>query len=68
MALVDLTNVTNLIRQSVPNIDDTIVEYIVGYLNETQSGGDGEDVITDFVRPILVDAGGEEERIQKLCE
>ncbi|CAG8770467.1 17024_t:CDS:2 [Gigaspora margarita] len=68
MALVDLSNVSDLIKQSVPNIDDAIVEYVVGYLNETKSGTDGEDAITDFVRPILVDAGGEEERIQKLCE
>ncbi|CAG8521892.1 5413_t:CDS:10 [Acaulospora morrowiae] len=60
--------VTKLIRQSVPNIDDAIVDYVVGYLDENSSLADGEDVISDFVRPILVDAGGDEARIQKLCE
>ncbi|CAG8535398.1 9475_t:CDS:2 [Acaulospora colombiana] len=60
--------VTKLIRQSVPNIDDAIVDYVIGYLDENSSITDEEDVITDFVRPILLDAGGDEVQIQKLCE
>lgn len=54
-----------LIRSAVPEADDTIVEYIDGYLKEND---DGEDGIADFVKPILLDAGGAEEKIDKLCE
>ncbi|RHZ54525.1 hypothetical protein Glove_426g70 [Diversispora epigaea] len=68
MEEVDLVKLTKLIRKSVPNIDDAIVDYVIGYLDETPSLADGEDVISDFVRPILIDAGGDEERIHELCE
>jgi ATP-binding cassette, subfamily F, member 3 len=71
MAMVadtDLGKVSQLIRQSIPNVDDAIVEYVVGYLDETPSVVDGEDAISDFIRPILLDAGGDEEGIHQLCE
>ncbi|KAI9248899.1 P-loop containing nucleoside triphosphate hydrolase protein [Phascolomyces articulosus] len=58
-----------LIRKAVPDADDAIVEYVEGYLNETEfTGNDDEDAITDFVKPILLDAGGEEDSINKLCD
>src|SRR5438046_2283283 len=68
VAETDLGNVSQLIRQSIPDVDDAIVEYVVGYLDETPSVVDGEDAISDFIRPILLDAGGDEEGIHQLCE
>ncbi|CAG8438415.1 uncharacterized protein OCT59_013223 [Rhizophagus irregularis] len=68
VAETDLGNASQLIRQSIPDIDDAIVEYVVGYLDETPSIVDGEDAIGDFIRPILLDAGGDEEGIHQLCE
>lgn len=68
VAETDLGNASQLIRQSIPDIDDAIIEYVVGYLDETPSLADGEDAISDFIRPILLDAGGDEEGIHQLCE
>ncbi|KAI7871324.1 P-loop containing nucleoside triphosphate hydrolase protein, partial [Spinellus fusiger] len=56
-----------LIRDTVPEADDAIVDYISGYLQENLFE-DNEDAIADFVRPILIDAGGDEDTIDKLCE
>ncbi|CAJ0767383.1 1187_t:CDS:1, partial [Entrophospora sp. SA101] len=64
----ELAKVTSMIRKTVPNIDDAIVDYVIGYLDETPSLVDSEDAIGDFIRPILLDAGGEEKAIQKLCD
>ncbi|CAG8437092.1 2271_t:CDS:2 [Funneliformis mosseae] len=63
-----LTKVSQLIRQSIPDVDDAIVEYVLGYLDEAPSAVDGEDAIGDFIQPILLDACGDEKRIQQLCE
>ncbi|KAI8139427.1 P-loop containing nucleoside triphosphate hydrolase protein [Fennellomyces sp. T-0311] len=58
-----------LIRRAVPDADDAIIEYIDGYLNENEFGADDdEDSIADFVKPILLDAGGEETKINNLCD
>ncbi|KAL9544550.1 hypothetical protein MBANPS3_007567 [Mucor bainieri] len=56
-----------LIRKAVPGADEAIVEYIDGYLRENDFEDD-EDAIADFVKPILIDAGGEEAKIDELCE
>jgi ATP-binding cassette subfamily F protein 3 len=56
-----------LIRRAVPEADEAIVEYIDGYLRENDFEDD-EDAIADFVKPILIDAGGEEDKIDELCE
>ncbi|ORZ18051.1 P-loop containing nucleoside triphosphate hydrolase protein [Absidia repens] len=55
-----------LIRQAVPDADEAIIDYIDGYLKEGGFEGD-EDAIQEFVKPILVDAGGDEDRIDALC-
>ncbi|KAI8382332.1 P-loop containing nucleoside triphosphate hydrolase protein [Blakeslea trispora] len=56
-----------LIRKAVPGVDEAIVEYVDGYLRENDFEDD-EDAITDFVKPILLDAGGDEDKINELCE
>lgn len=56
-----------LIRKAVPEADEAIIEYIDGYLRENDFDDD-EDAITDFVKPILIDAGGDEAKIDELCE
>ncbi|KAI8644847.1 P-loop containing nucleoside triphosphate hydrolase protein [Parasitella parasitica] len=56
-----------LIREAVPGVDNAIIEYIDGYLRENDFEDD-EDAITDFVKPILIDAGGDETKIDELCE
>lgn len=56
-----------LIRKAVPGADEAIVEYIDGYLRENDFEDD-EDAIADFVKPILIDAGGDEAKIDELCE
>ncbi|CAG8433207.1 519_t:CDS:2 [Ambispora gerdemannii] len=68
VAETELEKVNQLIRSSIPDIDDAIVEYVVGYLDEIPSIGDDEDAITDFVRPLLVDAAGDSNNIETLCE
>lgn len=56
-----------LIRKAVPEADEAIIEYIEGYLRENDFEDD-EDAIADFVKPILIDAGGDEDKIDELCE
>ncbi|CAO3659621.1 unnamed protein product [Rhizopus microsporus] len=56
-----------LIRKAVPEADEAIIEYIDGYLRENDFEDD-EDAIADFVKPIWIDAGGEEDKIDELCE
>ncbi|CAO3628641.1 unnamed protein product [Mucor hiemalis] len=56
-----------LIRKAVPGADEAIIEYIEGYLRENDFEDD-EDAIADFVKPILIDAGGDEDKINELCE
>ncbi|KAI9473505.1 MAG: P-loop containing nucleoside triphosphate hydrolase protein [Benjaminiella poitrasii] len=56
-----------LIRKAVPEADEAIIEYIDGYLRENDFDDD-EDAISDFIKPILIDAGGDEEKIDELCE
>lgn len=55
-----------LIRKAVPEADDTIVDYIEGYLRE--GGFEDDDAIHEFVKPMLIDAGGNEEQIDLLCD
>lgn len=54
-----------LIRKAVPEADDAIIEYIEGYLNENDTGDDEE--LVEFVKPMLLDAGGDEASIDQLC-
>ena len=57
-----------LIRKAVPDADDAIVEYVEGYLQENDFDNEDEDAISEFVKPILLDAGGEENKINQLCD
>ncbi|CAG8457753.1 10749_t:CDS:2 [Ambispora leptoticha] len=68
VAETELAKVNQLIRSSIPDIDDAIVDYVVGYLDEVPSIGEDEDAIADFVRPLLVDAAGDSSNIEILCE
>jgi ATP-binding cassette subfamily F protein 3 len=65
MATVEIAT---LIQKSVPEADDAVVEYISGYLEGNDFADDEEDGITEFVRPMLLDVGGKEDEIDKLCE
>ncbi|KAF9956029.1 hypothetical protein BGZ70_010054 [Mortierella alpina] len=58
---------SHMVRQCVPDADDAIIDYIVGYLDENSALGDDEDAISEFVRPLLEDAGGEHDAIDRLC-
>lgn len=61
------SEMSQMVRECVPDADDAIIDYIVGYLDENSSLGDEEDAITEFVRPLLEDAGGEQAAIDRLC-
>lgn len=58
---------SKMVRECVPDADDAIIDYIVGYLDENSTLGDDEDAIAEFVRPLLEDAGGEPDAIGALC-
>ncbi|KAK9723376.1 ATP-binding cassette, regulator of translational elongation [Basidiobolus ranarum] len=57
----------SLIRKAVPNVDDPIVEYLLGWLSEPQNE-DEDASVNEFVGPMLVDAGGDVNLVKKLCE
>ncbi|KAF9973447.1 hypothetical protein BGZ73_003312 [Actinomortierella ambigua] len=61
-------DVSRMVRECVPDADDAIVDYITGYLDENSSMGDDEDAISEFVRPLLEDAGGDLDAIDRLCQ
>ncbi|CAM0138260.1 unnamed protein product [Umbelopsis sp. WA50703] len=54
--------------KSVPEADDAVLEYITGYLEGNDFADDDEDGITEVVRPMLLDVGGDEQEVDKLCE
>lgn len=56
-----------LIRKAAPDVDDAIIDYLDGYLKENDFDDENEDAIDDFVKPLLIDAGGKEDRITALC-
>jgi ATP-binding cassette subfamily F protein 3 len=60
--------IATLIQKSVPEADDAVVEYITGYLEGTDFADDEEEGITEFVRPMLLDVGGKEGEIDRLCD
>ncbi|KAM3589078.1 ATP-binding cassette, regulator of translational elongation [Umbelopsis sp. WA50703] len=65
MAAVEISS---LIQKSVPEADDAVLEYITGYLEGNDFADDDEDGITEVVRPMLLDVGGDEQEVDKLCE
>ncbi|KAI9591281.1 P-loop containing nucleoside triphosphate hydrolase protein [Syncephalis fuscata] len=58
--------VTALVRECIPAVDDAIVEYILGYLDDTPTVEE-EDDLAEFLGPILEDAGGSETAVRDLC-
>lgn len=58
---------SRMVRECVPEADEAIIEYITGYLDENSTLGDDSDAISEFVRPLLEDAGGDPEAIEALC-
>ncbi|KAI8346708.1 P-loop containing nucleoside triphosphate hydrolase protein [Mortierella sp. GBAus27b] len=66
-AVPSKAEMSRMVRECVPEADDAIVEYIAGYLDENSEMGDEEDAISEFVRPLLEDAGGDPKAIDKLC-
>lgn len=60
--------IASLIQKSVPEADDAVLEYITGYIDGNDFADDDEDGITEFVRPMLLDVGGDEQEIDKLCD
>lgn len=61
------TMAASLIRKAAPDVDEAIVDYLDGYLKENDFDDENEDAIDDFVKPLLIDAGGQEDRITALC-
>ncbi|KAG5461653.1 MAG: hypothetical protein BJ554DRAFT_6118 [Olpidium bornovanus] len=65
------SDVHGLVRDAVPGVDDAIVEYIVGYLADSASAAEDADLpdaIADFVKPMLLDAGGAAPAVERVCE
>ncbi|KAG2176464.1 hypothetical protein INT43_005704 [Umbelopsis isabellina] len=62
------TEISSLIQKSVPEADDAVLEYITGYLEGNDFADDDEDGIAEVVRPMLLDVGGDEQEVDKLCE
>ncbi|OZJ01961.1 hypothetical protein BZG36_05130 [Bifiguratus adelaidae] len=61
--------VSRWVREAVPDADDVVVDYVVGYLDDSslQYHDDEEQPLEDFVKPILIDVGGEVDQIETLC-
>ncbi|KAI8051101.1 P-loop containing nucleoside triphosphate hydrolase protein [Syncephalis plumigaleata] len=66
MSEVRSEQVTALVRDCIPAVDEAIIEYILGYLDDTPTVEE-EDDLADFLGPILEDAGGEEAAVRDLC-
>lgn len=68
LQMASTDQVASLIRTTVPTADAAIIDYIAGYLDDSNpSTDDDEDAINDFVRPILLEVTTDEVSIQKLC-
>jgi ATP-binding cassette subfamily F protein 3 len=52
---------TSLITSLIPSLDDVIVDYLEGYLDEE------EDPVGTFVKPLLECEGIEEKQINDVC-
>ncbi|RKP05895.1 P-loop containing nucleoside triphosphate hydrolase protein [Thamnocephalis sphaerospora] len=66
MSGISHAEVDGLVRECVPGVDDAIVEYILGYLDETPTVEEEEDLAA-FLGPILEDAGGTQDAVDELC-
>lgn len=53
---------SSLITALIPSLDDVVVEYLDGYLEED------EDPVSSFVRPLLECEGIDSHQIDELCD
>ncbi|KAJ1654065.1 ATP-binding cassette, regulator of translational elongation, partial [Coemansia sp. RSA 1694] len=72
---LDQNEIQNLLRSHVPDIDEIIVEYVQGYLNDAAAAialsGErdaSEDSVEDLIKPMLEDAASDERKVVTLCE
>ncbi|KAJ2743430.1 ATP-binding cassette, regulator of translational elongation [Coemansia sp. BCRC 34301] len=72
---LDQTKIRNLLRSHVPDIDEIIVEYVQGYLNDAATAialsgekDSSEDPVEDLIKPMLEDAASNEGQVATLCE
>ncbi|KAJ2460222.1 ATP-binding cassette, regulator of translational elongation [Coemansia sp. RSA 1836] len=72
---LDQNEIQNLLRSHVPDIDEIIVEYVQGYLNDAAAAialsGErdaSEDPVEDLIKPMLEDAASDERKVVTLCE
>ncbi|KAJ1837533.1 ATP-binding cassette, regulator of translational elongation, partial [Coemansia sp. RSA 2703] len=73
--LTDQKQIQKLICSKVPGIDDVIVEYVQGYLNDaataianSENNDESENPVEDLIRPMLEDAAGGAGDIDGLCD
>ncbi|KAJ2893234.1 ATP-binding cassette, regulator of translational elongation [Coemansia aciculifera] len=72
---LDQAEIQNLLRSHVPDIDEIIVEYVQGYLNDAATAislsgekDSSEDPVEDLIKPMLEDAASDERMVATLCE
>ncbi|KAJ1943321.1 ATP-binding cassette, regulator of translational elongation, partial [Linderina macrospora] len=71
--LLNQKQIEKLLHSHLPGVDEVIVEYVQGYLNDAAtaaSNGDkdeSEDPIEDLIKPMLEEAGGKEGKVDDLC-
>lgn len=71
-----MSNIGLQVRQAVPSIDPVVADYAVGYIQHVSSST--EDSVTsqqlniksemDYIQELLIDAGGLEEKVDKLIK
>ncbi|KAJ2788883.1 ATP-binding cassette, regulator of translational elongation, partial [Coemansia helicoidea] len=71
---LDQGRIQQLFKKHAPGIDEVVVDYVKGYLDDAAavvaSGGEhdaGEDPVADLIRPMLEDAGGSDAGVAALC-
>ncbi|KAI9479423.1 ATP-binding cassette, regulator of translational elongation [Coemansia sp. RSA 989] len=74
MEHLDQKEIQQLLSKHAPGIDEVIIEYVQGYLNDaaeaiatTGERDTDEDPIEDLVRPMLEDAGSSDAGVSTLC-
>ncbi|KAJ2341433.1 ATP-binding cassette, regulator of translational elongation, partial [Coemansia sp. RSA 2671] len=72
---LDQSKIQKLLRSHVPDIDEIIVEYVQGYLNDAATAialsgekDSSEDPIEDLIKPMLEDAASDEKKVATLCQ
>ncbi|KAJ2862984.1 ATP-binding cassette, regulator of translational elongation [Coemansia aciculifera] len=72
---LDQNKIQKLLRSYVPDIDEVIVEYVQGYLNDAATAialsgekDSSEDPVEDLIKPMLEDAASDEKKVATLCE